>query len=184
MIRVYLAGPDVFRPDPEAYGARLKAIAAAHGLAAIFPLDALPTGDDPAWATLPLALRIARRNEAHIAGCDAVLANLTPFRGPSADAGTIWEIGYARGLGKRIYAWRNGAAMFAARTRAFTGADERDDEGMLIENFPGMADNLMIDGAIAASGGALFTADVTPDERWRSLAAFTRACAAISEEGK
>ncbi len=76
MIRVYLAGPDVFRPDAEAFGARLKAICAGHGLDGVFPLDGLAGGDDPAWAGLPLAQVIARRNEAHIAGCAALIANL------------------------------------------------------------------------------------------------------------
>ena len=29
---------------------------------------------------------------------DAIIANLTPFRGPSADAGTVYELGYMAGL--------------------------------------------------------------------------------------
>ena len=31
---------------------------------------------------------------------DAIIANLTPFRGPSADAGTVYELGYMAGRGK------------------------------------------------------------------------------------
>ena len=28
---------------------------------------------------------------------DAIIANLTPFRGPGADAGTVYELGYMAG---------------------------------------------------------------------------------------
>ncbi len=45
-MRVYLAGPDVFLPDPHARGAALKRICARHGLTGVFPLDAL--ADEPA----------------------------------------------------------------------------------------------------------------------------------------
>lgn len=173
MRRVYLAGPDVFRPDAPEFAARLKAVCAAHGLDGVSPLDALAGGDDPAWAGLAEPLRIARRNEAHIAGCAAVIANLSPFRGPSADAGTVFEIGFARGLGKKVFGWSTSAVGFAARTRAFLGiAGARDAQGMLIEDFAGMADNLMIDGAIAASGGAFFAG--------AALDAFARCCAATA----
>lgn len=170
MTRVYLAGPDVFRPDAEAEGARLKAICAAHGLVGVFPLDALEGGDDPGWEGLAPALRIARRNEAHIAGCRALIANLSPFRGPSADAGTVFELGFARARGMALFGWSVSEAGFAARTRAFLGgAGERDGEGMLIEDFPGMRDNLMIEGAIAASGGEMFV----------GAGAFARCCAGV-----
>src|SRR5262245_42850299 len=89
---VYLAGPDVFLSDACAPGARLKAICNAAGLEAHLPLD----------ADLASAPAIAAANEARIRACDGMLANLTPFRGPSADAGTIYEVGYARALGKVI----------------------------------------------------------------------------------
>ena len=102
-MRVYLAGPDVFLPDPLARAARLKAACAARGLEGVFPLDALPQGDPPAWASLPEALRIARRNEAHIASCDVLVANLSPFRGPSADVGTVFEVGFMRALGRPVF---------------------------------------------------------------------------------
>jgi nucleoside 2-deoxyribosyltransferase len=186
--RVYLAGPDVFLPDAAARGEALRAVCAAHGLAGVFPLDALAGGDAPGWAGLPEALRIARRNEAHIASCDALVANLTPFRGPSADAGTVFELGYMRALGRPVFGWSNAAAPFAARSRAFCGAAAargadgawRDGEGMLIEDFPDMADNLMIHGAILASGGVLVAEEVEAAGRWRSLSAFGACIAAVA----
>jgi nucleoside 2-deoxyribosyltransferase len=170
MIRVYLAGPDVFLPDPLARAARLKAVCARHGLRGVSPLDGLEGGDPPAWATLPEPLRIARRNEAHIAGCAALIANLTPFRGPSADPGTVFELGYMRALGRPVFGWSNSAVSFAARTRAFLKT--RPAEALAVEDFPEMTDNLMIDSAIHASGGRMVTRDVAEAARWHNLAAF------------
>lgn len=177
-MRVYLAGPDVFLPHPLARAAALKAICARHGIIGVSPLDDLAGGDPPGWAGLPEAYRIARRNEAHIAGCDALVANLTPFRGPSADAGTVFELGFMRALGRPVFGWSNAAAPFAARTRAAFASVQhadgtwRDAEGMLVEDFAPLHDNLMIDGAIAASGGVLVARDLPRGAAWTSLEAF------------
>ena len=178
--RIYLAGPDVFLPDPMARGARLKDICRSHGLLGVFPLDALE-GEPEAWASLPDWERIALRNEAHIRSCDALIANLTPFRGPSADVGTVFELGFMRALGRPVFGWTNTAAPFDERTRAaFAAPDGRDMEGLAIEAF-GCADNLMIDGAVRASGGVILRSDVSDAGRWLDLAAFelcVAACAA------
>ena len=185
-MRVYLAGPDVFLPDPLARADALRAVCASHGLVGVSPLDALEGGDPPEWDRLAEPFRIARRNEAHIASCDALVANLTPFRGPSADAGTLFELGYMRALGRPVFGWSNCAVPFAARSRAFCGKDARrggdgwrDGEGMLLEDFAPLADNLMIDGAIAASGGVLITRDLPRAMVWISLDAFAECIAAV-----
>lgn len=176
-MRVYLAGPDVFMPDSLARGAALKSVCAMHGLSGIFPLD--PLEDEPAeWAALPEWRRIALRNEAHIRGAGALIANLTPFRGPSADPGTVFELGFMRALGRPVFAWSGDGRPFAQRTLAWIGAAAqrdgqggwRDRDGMAIESF-GCTDNLMIDGAVAASGGAIVLAD-DPGEPRTDLAAF------------
>src|SRR5580692_11184031 len=100
-MRVYLAGPDVFLPAAGERAAALKSICARHGLHGVSPLDAL-AGEPADWGGLPEARRIALRNEAHMGGCAALIANLTPFRGPSADAGTVFEVGYMRALGRPV----------------------------------------------------------------------------------
>jgi nucleoside 2-deoxyribosyltransferase len=170
-MRVYLAGPCVFLPDPVARGAAMKAICARHGLAGVFPLDPLH-GEPEDWATLHEAFRISRRNEAHIASCDALVANLTPFRGPSADVGTVFELGFMRALARPVFGWSNDARGFAARTRAGIGAEgSTDHDGLLIEDF-GLSDNLMIEGAIHAGGGAMVLGACDAAEIWTSLAAF------------
>jgi nucleoside 2-deoxyribosyltransferase len=184
-MRVYLAGPDVFLPNPIARGAALKAICLRHGLIGMFPLDELEN-EPRNWATLPEARRIALRNEAHIGRCDALIANLTPFRGPSSDVGTVFELGYMRALARPVFGWSNSADRFHARTRAYVratcGPDGvwRDSAGLALEDF-GLHDNLMIDGAIAASGGALVAGDVPQERRWDDLSIFERCVIAAAE---
>jgi nucleoside 2-deoxyribosyltransferase len=174
-IRVYLAGPDVFLPDPVAWIERKKAICAAFGLHGVSPLDNLP--NEPAdWAALPEWRRIARRNEAHISASDALIANLTPFRGPSADVGTVYEIGFARALGLKLFGYANVTTPFLDRTLTALGGTARlaadgswwDAEDLLIEQF-GLFDNLMIEGGITDSGGMLVQHD---QDRWRDLSVF------------
>lgn len=169
MRRVYLAGPDVFAPDPAGRGRYLKNVLAEVGLEGVFPLDAEVSGDDP----VERASRIHEANERLIRSCDAVLANLTPFRGPSADAGTIYELGYARALGKLIVGYSTRAELFGERTKRWIGSTGgqvsqrsdgswRDDDGMQIEDF-GLHDNLMIDRGIRASGGVIVTREKQPE---------------------
>jgi nucleoside 2-deoxyribosyltransferase len=182
-MRVYLAGPDVFLPNPQARAAAMKAICHRYGITGISPLD--PLADEPtAWADLHEPFRIARRNEAHIASCTALVANLTPFRGPSADTGTVFELGFMRALGRPVYGWTNVATAFATRTRAFLGDErETDADNMLIEDFTPLADNLMIDAAIVASNGSLIRhPSCPPAERWTSLDAFDLCIAELARK--
>lgn len=147
-IRVYLAGPDVFLPFPRRHAAAQAAICARYGLTGVSPLDPLP--DEPTeWISRGRATRIALRNETHIRRCDAVIANLTPFRGPSADPGTVYEVGFARALGRPVFAYSTSAMDYAARVRL-----QHPDDGMEIEDF-GLFDNLMLACAIQESGGSM-----------------------------
>jgi nucleoside 2-deoxyribosyltransferase len=174
--RVYLAGPDVFLPDPAAWLARKKAICARQGLAAVTPLDPLPS-EPAAWSVLPEWRRIALRNEAHIRGSDAVIANLTPFRGPSADPGTVYEVGFMRALGRPVFGYATTAVLFTERTLDCLGLSREgivsDGEGMSIEAF-GLFDNLMIAGGIVDSGGALVVEECPAAGRWTDLGVFER----------
>ena len=180
-MRIYLAGPEVFLADAEALAAAKRAICAAHGLEGVFPLDAPPLSLDlaePEW------LRIYRTNAAHIRSCDALIANLTPFRGPSADAGTVYELGLMIGLGRPVCGYSNVAEPFGRRSLAYLGATARrrpdgaweDAEGLALEDTD-LPDNLMIPGGIFATGGRFETEAVPPPRRWHDLAAFER-CAA------
>ena len=60
---------------------------------------------------------IFKANEAMIDAADAIIANLTPFRGAGADPGTVYELGYAAGRGKLCLGYSNDPAIYAERVR-------------------------------------------------------------------
>ncbi|MFT8245368.1 nucleoside 2-deoxyribosyltransferase [Roseomonas sp. BN140053] len=185
-MRIYLAGPDVFLPDPWAAAAAKKAVCARFGAEGVFPMDPVHCPEADAAAEPFLAIYL--RNEAHLRACDAVLANLTPFRGPSADAGTVYEVGFMRALGRRVAGYSNDPRPFASRTLDFLGEQVRrradgsweDAEGLHLENFD-CHDNLMIDGGIRAAGGPFVARAVPEAERWRDLVAFEAALRLLLE---
>lgn len=185
---IYLAGPEVFLPDAAALADAKRAICASHGATGIFPTD--PVESPEADAVTEDWLAIYLRNEAHIRRADALVANLTPFRGPSADPGTVYELGFMRALGRPVAGYSNTATPFTQRTRAFLGASARpgpgggwaDAEGLHLESF-GLHDNLMIDGGLRAAGGPLVAHEVPESMRWRELSAFEAALAALLKSG-
>lgn len=173
--KIYLAGPDVFSREALALGAAKKALCAQYGFLGLYPLDnELALGGIVAPEETGLA--IYRGNCRLMQEADLGIANLTPFRGPSADAGTVFEVGYMTALGKPVYGYSNEPGPYIERARIrgliVTAApgEARDAADMLIEDF-GMADNLMI------LGGVLERAEhhvIDPGDarRWSDLSAF------------
>jgi nucleoside 2-deoxyribosyltransferase len=180
-MKIYLAGPDVFLPDATEIGRRKAEICARHGMSGLYPLDNavdLTAGD--------ASLVIFKGNEAMMDAADAIIANLTPFRGPSADAGTVYELGYAAGRGKFCLAYSNDPTPYRDRVaRCFgvtTSADGRlvDPEGLTVEDF-GWPDNLMMIHAIELHGCPLVTPRRLPADIWRDLTCF-EACVRLASE--
>lgn len=143
--RLYLAGPDVFRPDAAEHGRKLVALCAEYGFAGVFPLSELPAAAHPTPQSL--ARHIYQANLAHIDGCDAVLANLDFFRGPEPDSGTCFEVGYAVARGKPVVGYVPEEGSFATRIRQrhpqAVGQGLVDADGWELEEF-GLPVNLML----------------------------------------
>jgi nucleoside 2-deoxyribosyltransferase len=176
--RVYLAGPEVFLANAREIGLRKRMICEHHGLIGIFPADE----EDACDPSLPLrerGLALSCAMERAMRSCDALIANLTPFRGPSADVGSAYEMGFMRALGRPIFAYTHDDLPFFDRVVHFCGGASRkratggheDADGMAIEPFT-LRDNLMLEGGIVASGGCLLAEPATHSERYTSLAAF------------
>lgn len=150
---VYLAGPDVFLPNARDIGTAKIAICNDVGLTGVFPLDG--EVDLTGLSAPEQARRISLANEGLMRSCDAVIANLTPFRGASMDSGTAFEIGFMRALGRPIFAYSNSISDYAERARVFRRmglpADDFDGAEVEIEDF-GLAENLMIAVAVTESG--------------------------------
>ncbi|WP_425104123.1 nucleoside 2-deoxyribosyltransferase [Ancylobacter sp.] len=137
LLRLYLAGPEVFRPDAAQEGERLRELCAASGAEGLFPLHA--EGVDIRRACLEM-----------LDAADAVIANITPFRGTHMDPGTAFEIGYAEARGTPVFLWS--ADSRPLKQRHPSGADGRDGEGYLVEDW-GKTENLMIvaDGRVVGA---------------------------------
>lgn len=172
--RAYLAGPEVFLPDAAAVLARKAGIVRAAGLEPLVPVDEEAAlrhdGDD-------LAVGIHLGNRALLDACDLVIANLTPFRGPGADPGTVFELGYAAARGRPVHAYTADARDLAGRipgTRP-DGPVARDPDGLLVEDF-GRAENLMPAVACELAGLPVIRVHVegTPAERIASTEGLVR----------
>jgi nucleoside 2-deoxyribosyltransferase len=178
-IRVYLAGPEVFLVNAKEIGEQKKVLCRKYGFEGVFPIDVEVDvkGKEPR----EVGLCISKVNEDLIKSCQIVVANITPFRGPSADVGTVYEVGYAHGLGKTVFAYTNVAEPFTERTiRALGGrvsrsADGRlrDTEGMFIEEND-LVDNLMIDGCVNANSKLLVMEDAPAGQLFSYLGGFEK----------
>ena len=83
--------------------------------------------------------------------CDIIIANVTPFRGPSADDGTAFELGFFDALGRPAFAYSNVAGDLAARTRRFL--DRMPDPAPFAVEAFALPCNLMLPLAVLARGG-------------------------------
>ena len=183
--RIYLAGPEVFLADAADLGQSKKDLCAEFGFEGLFPLDneMKPIVSNDRIDALIYRSNIAMMHDAHIG-----IFNLTPFRGVSADAGTIFELGLMVGYGKRVFGYTNDPdGLFERYQRADLVAydpvrkDWRDSARMRVENF-GNADNLMIDRSlIDSSGHAIVRHRAASNERFLDLTAF-RECLRLAAE--
>lgn len=156
-MKVYIAGPDVFRPEALELAETARKTAASLGHEALLPLDNEAT----------TAEEIFRANLELITECDAVVANLDPFRGDEPDSGTCFEVGVAVALGKRVVGYLSDARPLAEKMaerhgKRYSGSGRQvDPDGNAIEDF-GLPLNLMlsvpceiIDGGLGEALAAL-----------------------------
>jgi len=180
--RIYLAGPEVFLRDPMAQAARKKALCAEFGYDGVFPMDTQL--DFAGLDERGKAMLIYRSDLALMNSCDICIANMTPFRGPSMDVGTAYEMGWMGAQGKPVLGYTNDAGDFTHRTGAHFGGRHKltprpsgaleDPEQMMIEGF-GLVENLMLDGGVISAGFEIVTNHVAPAARYHDLAGF-RGC--------
>jgi nucleoside 2-deoxyribosyltransferase len=151
----------------------------ASGFEGLFPFDEV--GGD--------AFSIFRGNCALMRQADIGVFNLTPFRGPSADPGTVFELGFMFSKDKLVYGYTSDTRIYLDRVAATfratdAGGGPRDRDTFAVENF-GLCDNLMVVAAIEEAGGAVCAAaEPRSGATAPSLAAFTafEACIEIIRE--
>jgi nucleoside 2-deoxyribosyltransferase len=173
-IHAYLAGPDVFFPNARDIGRQKRAYLQTLGVIGHFPLDNEAPPDllkNPAHA-----IRfIGDANEKMMLDCcldgriGLILANMSPFHGPSMDVGTAFEVGFMSALSYKrnviIIGYTSDKRSFEERVAeeiyggwiniTHKGGIPHGPDGTMIEAFGG-ADNLMITNAIVRTGGDIF----------------------------
>ncbi|MBB3213678.1 nucleoside 2-deoxyribosyltransferase [Herbaspirillum sp. Sphag1AN] len=140
--KIYLAGFDVFRLDASDYGKSLHTLCAQYGFQGLFPLD----NQAPANLTgRALADWIYNANIALIHQADLVMANVNNFRGAEPDSGTCFEIGFARALGKSVWAYTDDGRPLVDQIKNTQSVQNHcvDEHGLIVEDF-GLVRNLMI----------------------------------------
>ncbi len=136
MKKIYIAGPDVFEPDSIEIGEKYAQICKNYGYEGMYPLDnVIDFNQDKK----KIALDIFEANVELIKQADIVVANLNPFRGKEADSGTIWECGYAYGLGKEVVGYMDSTLaypeQFVEEEKTLSGDFYVDKDGRMIEDF-------------------------------------------------
>ena len=174
-MKLYLAGPDVCLPDAVQIGKIKQKLCSQYGFVGLFPLD----NEVSPQTGMSLSQAIFRGNIAMLEDADAVVANLTPFRGVSADVGTAFEVGYGYARGKKIYGYSNIQTPLSDRVRQFlSGSLTRAKDGRLlasdglaVEDF-GFYDNLMIAEAVLEGGEEIILPPTDPDDPYHDLGSF------------
>jgi nucleoside 2-deoxyribosyltransferase len=146
----YLAGPDVFLPNAVAHAATKIEICSRLGVRGLAPLN---EDVEPAASDVEVWHSIYEKDVAMMEKSDIIIANLTPFAGASADAGTLIEVGWFLGKGKPIFGYSNTPETFESRMRKQLLGSKHADLG--IEGFH-LPDNLMIVGAVLSGGYPVF----------------------------
>ena len=174
-IHAYLAGPDVFFPHAHEIARQKIEYLQTLGIVGHFPLDTEVPLDllmNPAQASR----FIGDANEKMMLDCcldgriGLILANMSPFHGPSMDVGTAFEVGFMSALSYKnnviIVGYTRDKRSFEDRVveeiyGGWSNVTHKNGiphgpDGTMIEAFGG-ADNLMITNAIRRTGGEIFS---------------------------
>lgn len=182
-LKIYTAGPEVFLANAREIMAAKAALCKKYGFLAICPGD---LDIEPAGTMKAFGLAISKVDEQMMDSADAVIANLTPFRGVAADVGTCYELGYMCALGKLVAAYTNVTDDHFRRTVAYYGGDLTEDaegvkrgpDGLSIEDFD-MIDNLMLHGGVERRGGPVIVHEAAADAVYTDLTGFEKCLKAL-----
>lgn len=172
-MKIYLAGPEVFHPKADIIFAQKCALAKEHGFIPITPFDADVNHVQGNFTPQVLGQMIYLENMKLIELSDAVVANITPFRGYHMDVGTAFEIGVAQALGKKISCYTQDKDTLIKRVPSGRHKG-KDGQDFTVENFD-MHENLMIEGALLSQGRSMIVCDTPYQDRIMSMDGFVEA---------
>lgn len=148
---VYFAGPDVFRGDALEHFDKISLLCSRvfPNIFPIFPIDNSTESQD--------SKAIYNINVEKLKFSDCVVANLEPFRGVSADAGTCVEVGMALAFNKPIIGYYEGWMPEKYKDRVLDYYDWETEPFPVVEDFD-LYDNLMICHSCASIEISLYDA--------------------------
>lgn len=159
MRKVYIAGPDIFRVAWPDMARTIMIACETWGFEALLPISANQSLDRPGVSGITVpgktqdAVSVFRSCMDMIRSCDAMVANITPFRGDEPDSGTVFEIATAYALGKPVVAYTLDTRLTHER-HAHNGSITTNGAlmcrlGFLVEQF-GLSCNVMVAQACSA----------------------------------
>ena len=160
-LKLYLAGPDIFRPDAVIYAEKQREICQRYGFVPLQPMDNNVGHKDYSRRT---AREIFRADLRQIDEADITVANCNYFRGGCIDDGTAVELGYTFAQGKIAYGYIDSLSPANQQIpthypcHSINGQLQDRDGYVLVDDF-GTAVNLMVHELIEESGGRLVQGD-------------------------
>ena len=177
--KVYLAGPEVFLQNAKEVLDHKLDICARMGLDGMIPVDDGIANEQP--TKREMALAIYRGNVLIMDQADAVIANVTPFRGPHMDPGTAFELGYCSAKGKIVICYTQQEQDLLERVIRWSGQPTQsvggrfhDKNGHFIEDF-GLKENLMIESTVDYQGHPMVVSEAPPEQAFVCLLGFEMA---------
>lgn len=170
-ISCYCAGPQVFLDNAVQFAKCQVEICSNFGLVGRAPSDTEVRRAE-GMTDEEFGLSIYLSDLKLMSECDIIIANLTPFRGPSADSGTIFELGWFVGKGRPAFGYSNSARSFQERTTQHLKLIADPLPNIQVEAFGALPDNLMIPGGLLSNGIPLVTPASGEDEPFDSLDTF------------
>ncbi|MFN6947044.1 MAG: nucleoside 2-deoxyribosyltransferase [Cytophagaceae bacterium] len=152
-MKIYIAGPDVFRADAQDHFHYIKKLCEAYGHEALIPTD---NEVSEGLEKKEKGREIFVGNINMMDQAEVVFANIEPFRGACMDDGTAFEVGYCYAKEKRIIAYSTCKDLQLHEVTSQMFDLSKQDKYSEIEDF-GNCVNLMISNAIELQGGDIFT---------------------------
>jgi nucleoside 2-deoxyribosyltransferase len=160
-LKLYIAGPDIFRSDAVTYAEKQRQICERYGFTPLHPMDNNVGLKDHSRKT---ARQIFRADLRQIDEADITVANCNYFRGGCIDDGAAVELGYTFAKGKIAYGYIE--SLLPANQQIpthypchFVDGQLRDKDGYVLVDDLGTAVNLMAHELIEESGGKLVEGD-------------------------
>lgn len=122
--KIYVAGIEVFLPDPEGFFTKVARQCEALNFEMLSPYN----------PQLKTAREVYDYNMGLLMQCDGLVANFNAFRGSEPDSGTVFEAGFVSGLGKTVVGYYSDDRPVRAKALEHFALPEHSELPVLLDN--------------------------------------------------